>query len=1326
MSRPENRASMGYVRTPPSVAEHVRKLFALPRLGKARVADIGAGDGTPLALFKAGCETIAIEPDLRRYNEYIADRFDYTMQAAHDQISMPRDSISLLWCNPPYSSIDGQRTEYQIFSDIMKTGWVHDLFVLIVKRAILGQWQMHHWMVKVASTVAIFPVTEYEGPDYDQVVFIGRMLPKGRDENGNPLPDYNPNYNEETDLLYKIARAPSRDAIDFWPEMPREGSIQMVAAKVPKMAFHLSPKTYTAEFISEILTKQDPFDDEKWRVLMRAQTVDTERPLMPPNAAQAANYVVAGLMNNAHLANMAVNARMLRTSIATPRDDESIEVNEQFSAELVVLDMGDPQFPIRSLTEHEDIAGFFRDNNNAIVRYIREHFPPLYNMDIREDEQAVLDTILKERVLPGRKNAGLLPLQKHLSVAVARRLFGEYPGEKAQRMDYESLATGTGKTHTSIAVAKLLHAKQLAKGRQKYPFVTVIATMPHLVHKLGDDIADANPDLEVINTYKQVETKTVKFKNGRSKEQNVRHLKAIEVFNAAINNIKADPRPERHVVIMVAGTNLRDGEGWTPSYVIKSTFHDGRERKFAACPTCFTQIHYRPKSKEDDHYPMLAYCIAKGMTPEEAIVDLFNKGKVDWHCHECKGALYQDVRKEGTKPYFPTETNPRPVTYPIASRMKTVRWPDQKKFFDLFILDEAHKANNADAGYTKSALSAGACSRWVLYASATMFNGKASSLMTAATAMSPALRRRFKWTDEDMWIKTFGRKRFIKTPKKEGTRGRAYYRARDLQYNTRDAGELPGVSPALLPYLMANTVFASFRELQAPMPAYEQIVEQIEPGMGRGFEDIWRLYLSHNHQMKEIVKETARAAGKWIQISLSMMNAPWNQYQLTVPELDDEGNYVLDESKKRIDEVLYTIEPMMNANDVSVLLPKEAHLFETVVPEAQMRGVRVGVFIYHINRGIQERIKLIGEAYGYAVGIMPDLDPHKRNAWLKEHAQEYDVLIMQVERVMTGLDLLDFPFLYFWEIPVKLEVFQQAMGRAWRIGQTHDCRTYIPAIRSRELMEGRFLSLVAQKLAAHNYLNGLDDEPVTEMADETLEGALLRRALSDVVNEDDLGEHRQIMRVASTLEWEEAELEAADIAERTSLPEVVEGEARPTVHRRPDPTPERSLERADLAYLRRMREWYLNQPTDTIDFRTAGEDVHAVVNRVSAIRESAPEAFDRLVAALDEEDEQEEVVQRPDDYNPSAFFASVLQEYQDWHAEQEDEDEEFEDEDEEDEGDYGWQEDAEEWIESVEYDEYERESDDAPTSEPEPEPPAKLVLIVNRAFPGLVIIREAA
>ena len=105
--------------------------------------------------------------------------------------------------------------------------------------------------------------------------------------------------------------------------------------------------------------------------------------------------------------------------------------------------------------------------------------------------------------------------------------------------------------------------------------------------------------------------------------------------------------------------------------------------------------------------------------------------------------------------------------------------------------------------------------------------------------------------------------------------------------------------------------------------------------------------------------------------------------------------------------------------------PKESALIDRVVAE-RMEGRRVLVYATHTGtRDITERMEDILTRHGFRVAVMKAeaVAPDKREAWVADRVKQgIDVMICHPRLVQTGLDLIDFQTLCWYE--TEFSVFQ--------------------------------------------------------------------------------------------------------------------------------------------------------------------------------------------------------------------------------------------------------------------------------------------------------------
>ena len=111
--------------------------------------------------------------------------------------------------------------------------------------------------------------------------------------------------------------------------------------------------------------------------------------------------------------------------------------------------------------------------------------------------------------------------------------------------------------------------------------------------------------------------------------------------------------------------------------------------------------------------------------------------------------------------------------------------------------------------------------------------------------------------------------------------------------------------------------------------------------------------------------------------------------------------------------------------------------------------------------------------------------------------QGIDVLICHPCLVQTGLDLIDFPTIAWYETECSFYVMRQASRRAWRIGQTRPVKVVFMAYRN--TLQADALKLVAKKLQSSLAVEGeLPEDGLAAYGDDgdDLMMALARRIVS--------------------------------------------------------------------------------------------------------------------------------------------------------------------------------------------------------------------------------------
>ena len=189
------------------------------------------------------------------------------------------------------------------------------------------------------------------------------------------------------------------------------------------------------------------------------------------------------------------------------------------------------------------------------------------------------------------------------------------------------------------------------------------------------------------------------------------------------------------------------------------------------------------------------------------------------------------------------------------------------------------------------------------------------------------------------------------------------------------------------------------------------------------------------------------------------------------------------------------------------LYPKEKALVDLVAAE-RLAGRRVLVYATHTGtRDITGRMEDILTRHGFRVAVMKAdaVAPNRREAWVADKVKQgIDVMICHPRLVQTGLDLIDFPTLCWFETDYSVYVSRQASRRSWRIGQTRPVKVVFMSYKN--TLQADALKLVAKKLQSSLAVEGeLPEDGLAAYGDDgdDLMMALARRVVSGDEDEAD-------------------------------------------------------------------------------------------------------------------------------------------------------------------------------------------------------------------------------
>ena len=438
-------------------------------------------------------------------------------------------------------------------------------------------------------------------------------------------------------------------------------------------------------------------------------------------------------------------------------------------------------------------------------------------------------------------------------------------------------------------------------------------------------------------------------------------------------------------------------------------------------------------------------------------------------CESCGSPLWQ-------------ADNSGPRRYPLSDYVKH----RMRGFFDLLIGDEIHeyKGRGSAQGIAAGVL-ADACGK-SLSLTGTLLGGYSSTIFHLLYRFSPEIRTEFGRSEEGRWIQRYGfLEHSMGKPDDDSTEDGRFSRRKAYRKVTR---ERPGLAPAALFHLIGNSIFLRLSDVASGLPGYD---EQILLSSMDSEED--STGYSQRSAYKTVFEKLRKALADALKKGSKKLLSTYLQTLLAYPDGCTRGETVFD---PQTGNPLVQVPPLSEER----LYPKEKALVDLVAAE-RLEGRRVLVYATHTGtRDITGRMNDILTRHGFRVAVMKAdaVAPDRREAWVAEKVKQgIDVLICHPRLVQTGLDLIDFPTICWFETDYSVYVMRQASRRSWRIGQTRPVKVVFMSYRN--TLQADALKLVARKLQSSLAVEGeLPEDGLAAYGDDgdDLMMALARKIVS--------------------------------------------------------------------------------------------------------------------------------------------------------------------------------------------------------------------------------------
>jgi hypothetical protein len=298
----------------------------------------------------------------------------------------------------------------------------------------------------------------------------------------------------------------------------------------------------------------------------------------------------------------------------------------------------------------------------------------------------------------------------------------------------------------------------------------------------------------------------------------------------------------------------------------------------------------------------------------------------------------------------------------------------------------------------------------------------------------------------------------------------------------------PGASPLLFgKFLMTTTAFLSLEDIADNLPRYDESVLSVEMD-----EELAKAY--------EELEEDIRAAMRAHRGNKSLMSILLNTL-LLYPDhpygFENIWARAFDPQTKEY--VRFLVTTPQNLKDDRLYTKERAIIAD--IREELRQGRRCQVYAtYTGEKDVTLRLESVLRPAGFRVAVLrSSVATDKREDWYERQLKGgVEVVICHPKLVETGLDLLAFPTLYFYETGYSLHTLRQASRRSWRIGQRNAVR--VKFVTYMGTMQETCLRLMGKKMLVALMMEGkfsgeglqsldTDEDLMSAMARELVEKA---------------------------------------------------------------------------------------------------------------------------------------------------------------------------------------------------------------------------------------------
>ena len=1019
--RPPALEKLGFYPTSNPVADLLKTYFIPADSG--RLLDPCAGEGVAASILADALNCASWGAELSPARATLAtEKMDRVFNAPWQSCHLTSESITLLFLNPPYSHDrlgDQKRLELEFLKSTTPKLVRGGALVYIVPHALLRDNDVATHLAGYYENLTVY---RYPDTGFNQVIVLGLKRFK-----------------------YKMPSAEEVGQVQVWADIEPPmlvDAAQPMYQLLPALdkgaggqAVRFSRLDWQPEEVVDATQKRGLHTTKEWLDLLNPERAlgSFKQPVMPLKKGHIAMLMASGMMGTLRLNDedgkpMLVKGRVVKVTekVEETESKDGKSVTEIYRDRFVSTVAVVRKSGIEVIDQVEPLSKFMHKYGDQLGAHILSTYRPLYNFDPTPQETAILDTLgTQGKPLPGQEKAGLLPTQKHAAAAIARTIAKHKVGNIQGEM-------GLGKSRLGAATMELLDA---------YP--AIVLCPPHLVPKWIREIEETVPDAKGMEL----------VRIGRNSDD-----------PGDINDVRRflerykEGKLGKKAVAVVAHTSAKYGAGWEHSVV--------KQRLLNRWENATVKRHILPGEKPE---AIEALCCPKCGSPVQipeaggltftatSLGDLGDKRRF------CDALIPGYELNEDGRLKRDEHGNPiwgkRPCGEPLF-QFTGRRWAiaeyiakHAKGVFKLLITDEVHEAQAKASDRAIAFHQLVTSVKYNLTLTGTFFGGKSSSIFWLMHRLNAGVRKDFAFNDEKRWARLYGvlevtrQKKRADDEDEDGFTGNRRYQ--------NQAKEKPGISPAIVNRLLDTTVFLSLKDLGLSLPRYSEEVAALSMEEEQGNQ-----YREMAGKLRGLAIKNRRYLSTWLQWTLARPNSAFRDEVVQIDEINRDGEFVRTVDLMEL--------PAVVGQD---RLPKEQWLVDFCRSERQ-QGRKVLIYVRQTGtRDIQDRIlKVLRDGGVRAEVLSSSINPRKREEWIARRVYGLDALITNPRLVATGLDLVAFSSITFFEPEYSLYTMWQALRRVWRLGQTKPVKAVFSVYHG--AMESQALALIGAKMKAAQLLYG--------------------------------------------------------------------------------------------------------------------------------------------------------------------------------------------------------------------------------------------------------------